>query len=338
MNFKELLGKKILVTDGAMGTLLQSAGLPEGMPPDLWAVEKPEIVKRVHMSYIQSGCNIITTDTFGANSLKLTPYGVTVDEVVTGAVSVALSAKSESGREDVFVALDIGPTGKLLKPMGDLEFEDAVELFAEVVRAGANAGADFVIIETMSDTYELKAAVLAAKENCTLPILCTVVFDEKGKLLTGADVETVVALLESLGVDAVGMNCGMGPSGMLPLVKRMSKVSSVPLIVNPNAGLPKTSDGKTYFDVTPSVFAETMIPVAEYASILGGCCGTTPEHIAALADAVKSIKITPVVEKNYTVVTSYATCVTIGDAPIIIGERRKRLERIYLTLMWDFPK
>ena len=321
MNFKDLLGKKILIADGAMGTLLQAAGLPEGYPPDLWAVENPETVKGVHLSYIKSGCNIITTDTFGANSLKLTPFGKTVEEVVTSAVSVALSAKSESGIEDVFVALDIGPTGKLLKPMGDLDFEDAIDLFAEIVRAGAKAGADVVIIETMSDAYELKAAVLAAKENCNLPILCTVVFDEKGKLLTGADVETVIALLESLGVDAVGMNCGMGPSGMLPLVKRISEVSSLPVIVNPNAGLPKTCGGKTYFDVTPDVFAEAMKPVAEYAAIMGGCCGTTPEHIAALADAVKGMEITPVTSKNHTFVTSYATCVDIGAAPVIIGER-----------------
>ncbi len=321
MNFREMLGKKLLIADGAMGTLLQSAGLPEGYPPDLWAVENPDKVKDVHLSYINRGANIITTDTFGSNALKLSPYGKSVEEVVTAAVSVAISAKAQSNKDDIFVALDIGPTGKLLKPMGDLDFEDAVELFSEIVRAGAKCGADAVIIETMSDTYELKAAVLAAKENCDLPILCTTVFDEKGKLLTGADVETVVALLESLGVDAIGMNCGMGPAGMLPLVKRISEVSSLPIIVNPNAGLPKTCDGKTYFDVTPDVFAHAMKPIASYASIMGGCCGTTPDHIGALATAVSGFDAPVISEKKETFVTSYATCVNLGDGPVIIGER-----------------
>ena len=321
MNLMDALGKRFLVTDGAMGTLLQAAGLPEGYPPDLWAIEKPEIIKGVHRSYLEAGCNIITTDTFGANSLKLAPYGKTVSEVVSAAVSAAREAIAESGREDAFVALDIGPTGKLLKPMGDLEFEDAVKLFSETVKAGAQSGADAVIIETMSDTYELKAAVLAAKESCSLPILCTMVFDEKGKLLTGADITSAVALLEAMGVDALGMNCGMGPGGMLPLVKKMSEVSSLPLIVNPNAGLPKTRAGKTFFDVTPEVFSETMKPILEYASVVGGCCGTTPEHIAELVKAVQCVAPPVLSDKGRTFVTSYANAVEIGDMPVIIGER-----------------
>ena len=316
-----LLKEKILIADGAMGTMLQDMGLPFGYAPDLWTVEEPEKVAAVHKRYIDAGCNIITTDTFGTNRLKMAEYGKDASQIAAAGVKLLKKTISESGRADVFAFLDIGPTGRLLKPMGDLDFSEAVSVFAETVKAGAEAGADGIIIETMSDLYELKAAVLAAKENSTLPVFCTMVFDEKGKLLTGADVETAAATLESLGADAIGLNCGMGPDGMLPIIRRMRKACSLPLIVNPNAGLPKTKDGKTYFDVTPEIFAKSMVEILEYAAIVGGCCGTTPEHIKALAEIVSGKAPNPIPEFNKTVVTSYAQCVEIGKKPVIIGER-----------------
>ena len=222
----------------------------------------------------------------------------------------------------MFIALDIGPTGKLLEPMGDLPFEKAVELFGEVVRYGAAAGADLVLIETMSDTYEAKAAVLAAKENCDLPVCITVTFDESGKLLTGGTVDVVVPLLEGLGVDALGMNCGLGPQQMIPIVRRMLEISSLPVIVNPNAGLPRTEHGKTVFDIGPEEFAGYMKEIAQMgAHVLGGCCGTTPDHIRRLIEATEKIPVCQPVPKHRTVVTSFSKAVEIGNKPVVIGER-----------------
>lgn len=222
----------------------------------------------------------------------------------------------------MFIALDIGPTGKLLEPMGDLPFEKAVELFGEVVRYGAAAGADLVLIETMSDTYEAKAAILAAKENCDLPVCITVTFDESGKLLTGGTVDVVVPLLEGLGVDALGMNCGLGPQQMIPIVRRMLEISSLPVIVNPNAGLPRTEHGKTVFDIGPEEFAGYMKEIAQMgAHVLGGCCGTTPDHIRRLIEATEKIPVCQPVPKHRTVVTSFSKTVEIGNKPVVIGER-----------------
>ncbi|MBP5301210.1 MAG: homocysteine S-methyltransferase family protein [Victivallales bacterium] len=232
-------------------------------------------------------------------------------------------AMRRTGRQDAFVVLDIGPTGKLLAPMGDLPFDRAVELFGEVVRLGASAGADVVLIETMSDSYEAKAAVLAAKENCDLPVLATMIFDQKGKLLTGGDVDSAVAMLEGLHVDALGVNCGMGPAQMRPIVERLAAVSSLPLIVNPNAGLPRSEDGRTVFDVGPEEFAAeidklcTDFPV----QVFGGCCGTTPEHIAREIAVVRKHSFRPAAPKNRTVVSSFSHAVEIGPKPVIVGER-----------------
>lgn len=319
--FAELLGKQMLFADGAMGTMLQNAGLPDGYPPDLWVLEQSEKVKEVHRAYIQSGCNIITTNTFGTNPIKLSPLGADTAEIASKAVRLVKEEISKSGRDDCFAALDIGPTGKLLAPLGDLNFEDAVKSFSETIKAGAQAGADLVLIETMSDTYELKAAIIAAKESCELPIVCTMVFGEDGKLLTGADIETAVSIADALGVSALGMNCGLGPDSMLPLVKKMKKVTSVPLIISPNAGLPKTENGRTYFDVSAVDFAEKMKEIASYASILGGCCGTTPEHIKELVKSCKDFMPPKSEEISGLTVCSYAQCVRIDEKPVIIGER-----------------
>ncbi|MBR3366946.1 MAG: homocysteine S-methyltransferase family protein, partial [Lachnospiraceae bacterium] len=237
-------------------------------------------------------------------------------------VRLVQEARRRAGREDAYIALDIGPTGKLLEPMGDLPFERAVELFGEVVRYGSAAGADLVLIETMSDSYEAKAAVLAAKENCDLPVCITVTFDGKGKLLTGGTVDSTVALLEGLHVDALGVNCGMGPDQMLPIVKRLTEVCSVPVIVNPNAGLPRTEGGRTVFNVGPEEFSLRMEEIAAMGvHVVGGCCGTTPEHIRLTAERVKRLPFKAPVRKGRTVVTSFSQCVEIGKVPVIIGER-----------------
>lgn len=317
--------------DGAMGTMLQDAGLPAGRLPDLWCLERPETVRAVHAAYLQAGSGIIKTNTFGSNPYKLAPYGVTTQQVVEAAVGIAKNAVAASAAEG-WVALDIGPTGKLLKPYGDLDFEEAVSLFAPLVKAGAKAGADCILIETMSDTYELKAAVLAAKENADLPIFATLIFDESGRLLTGGDIPAVVALLEGLGVDAFGFNCGMGPAQVAPLVDELLRYTSTPVIVNPNAGLPRYEAGVTVFDVSPAEFADQMAALAPKALYLGGCCGTTPAHIAAMTAACRNVPAAPVPEKTPLLISSYGRAVALDGDPVIIGERinptgKKRLQQ-----------
>lgn len=313
----EKLGKELLFFDGGMGTLLQEEGLRPGELPENWNIEKPEIIRNIHGAYAKAGSQILLTNTFGANKIKYhdTPY--TLKEIVEAAVKNVRSVS-----KDVVVALDVGPTGKLLKPMGDLAFEDAYETFREVMIYGEQAGAQMIHIETMSDTYELKAAVLAAKENTNLPVTATVIFDERGKLLTGGDVPSVVALLEGLRVDALGINCGMGPEQMLPILREIVQYTSLPIIVKPNAGLPKQKDGVTYYDVDPQQFAEALCEIVkEGACVIGGCCGTTPEHIRAMILACKDLEIVKPTWKNQTLVSSYGKTVEIGQVPIIIGER-----------------
>ena len=274
----DALKKNRLYFDGGTGTVLQHRGLKPGMPPEILNLESPELIETLHTEYLSSGADIIKTNTFGVNCLKYENYA----EYVKAALAIANRAKGES---DKFIALDIGPTGKMLKPLGDLDFEDAVEIFAKNIRAAEGLGADFVLIETMTDIYEAKAAVIAAKENTSLPIFVTVVFDESGKLLTGADVEAVVTTLEGLGVSALGVNCSLGPDKLLPIVEKMCEISSTPVIVNPNAGLPVQIDGETKFNVSPDEFASYMQKIASFgASVLGGCCGTTPEYIKALRE------------------------------------------------------
>lgn len=293
--------------DGGMGSMLN---LSAGELPEKLNINEPERVFAVHKGYADAGADFITANTFGANSLKYD----NVPELVKAAVELAKKAGKK-------VALDIGPTGKLLKPMGDLDFERAVELFSEVIEAGKD-GADVVIIETMSDSYELKAAVLAAKEHCDLPVIASMIFDENGRLLTGGDMRSACAMLEGLGADAVGINCGLGPKQMIELVKEMRENTSLPIIVMPNAGLPESVDGKTVYNVSPQEFAEDMLTIAKQGvSYLGGCCGTTPEHIRAMIELCKDIPDSIPERKTDTIVSSYSTAVTIGEKPVVIGER-----------------
>lgn len=305
------------ILDGGFGTMVQAAGLPPGKDPTDWNVENPAAVAAVHRAYAQAGSQVVMANTFGANRLKY--HGVhPLDELTTAAIRLA----RESGAEKV--ALDIGPSGRLLKPSGDLDFEEAYAAFAEQVRLGVAAGADLVIIETMGDTRELKSAVLAAKENAALPIWATVALGEDGKLLTGASAECVAELLEGLGVDAYGFNCGLGPDRMLPFVERLAKVSTRPIIVKPNAGMPQIVDGKTVFTVGPDEFAAHVRHLVDAgARIIGGCCGTTPAHMAAIASIVPSER-TPSSHRpdNLTRISSGLQVVDIHSHDgLVIGER-----------------
>ncbi|MCC2253462.1 homocysteine S-methyltransferase family protein [Ruminococcus sp. CLA-AA-H200] len=320
---RDRLGKELLYFDGGMGTLLQERGLAPGELPETWNIRHPDVVTEIHRKYIEAGSDIVLTNTFGANALKFHDDECSLEEIVSSAVGhVKRAAEEAAGGREVYTALDIGPTGKLLKPMGDLAFETAYNAFKEVMVLGERAGADLIHIETMSDTYELKAAVLAAKENTSLPVFATAIFDERGKLLTGADVPAVIALLEGLKVDALGINCGMGPEQMLPVLKQYLKYSSLPVIVKPNAGLPKQRDGQTYYDVSPEEFAQCMKEIAGMgACLIGGCCGTTPDHIRAMTELTRGMEAKIPEEKSYTVVSSYGQSVFLGEGSKIIGER-----------------
>ena len=330
---KDRLGKELLFLDGGMGTLLQEKGLAPGELPEIWNVTHPEEIKTIHRNYIEAGSDIVLTNTFGANALKFHSADCSLENIVKTSVRLVKEAADETDiaedaadmtgdRRTVYTALDIGPTGKLLKPMGDLAFETAYEAFREVMIWGEEAGADLIHIETMSDTYELKAAVLAAKENTSLPVFATVIYDERKKLLTGADIPSVIALLEGLRVDALGINCGMGPEQMLPILEDYAKYSSLPVIVKPNAGLPKQRDGQTWYDVDPVEFAGYMEKIVSMgACVIGGCCGTTPEHIKAMTDQCRGMEIVTPTEKEDTIVSSYGKSVFLGIGSKIIGER-----------------
>lgn len=318
MSFKEILGTRILFFDGAMGTQLQAAGLEPGQGSETWNLTHPEAVKAIHRAYLDAGADIILTNSFGANAVAY-PDSNEVKKLVTAAVTLAREAVEEAGHG--YVALDLSSTGRLLQPMGDLPFEQAVEGYAQAVRAGAEL-CDLIVIETMNDLYELKAAVLAAKENADKPIVASLIFDEKGKLLTGGDLAAAVALLEGLGVDVIGLNCGLGPVQMAGLLPRLRELSSLPLLVMPNAGLPHCEGGCTHFDITPEVFAREMVSLAQQGPwLLGGCCGTTPAHIAALVEACRDLTPAPIQPKHHTWVSSYARTVFFGEDPVPIGER-----------------
>ncbi|MCR5304637.1 MAG: homocysteine S-methyltransferase family protein, partial [Lachnospiraceae bacterium] len=309
-------------SDGAMGTELQKAGLKPGELPERMNVHSPEVVTGVHKSYLDAGSQIITTNTFGANGLKYKDEEL--QDVVTAAIDNARQAISTGDYgEDKYVALDIGPTGMLLEPLGNLGFEEAVEAFAKTVRAAGDKS-DIILIETMNDCLETKAAVLAAKENSKLPIFVTCTFDEHMKMMTGADPAAMTAMLEGLGVSVIGANCSLGPEQMVPVVRKFYERASVPVMLSPNAGLPRMENGNTFYDVSPEIFAEEMVGIAKAgARILGGCCGTTPEHIRAMRRAVTEMagEALPVEEKDLTVVSSYTHAVTFGDLPVLIGER-----------------
>lgn len=321
MNFLERLNTELLFFDGAMGTMLQKQGIQPGELPEIWNMTKEEVILQIHKSYLEAGCDILKSNTFGINPYKMKNCGYTCEALTAKGIQLARRAIAETGKE-AFVALDIGSLGKLLEPLGDLPFEEACNAFVPVCIAGEQAGADLCLIETMNDTYEIKAAVLAAKEHTSLPVIVTMVFDENGKLLTGGDMEAAVALLEGLRVDAIGLNCGFGPDVMKKFLPKLREITSLPIVVNPNAGLPVVVNGQTSFLVKPEEFASVMKEIAkDGASILGGCCGTTPEHIRALTEACRGMRPLQVTEKNRSVVSSYTQAVVFDSHPKIIGER-----------------
>lgn len=338
---QEIMQEEFLFFDGGYGTLLQAEGLKSGELPETWNVTNADKIEQIHYNYLLAGCNIIKTNTFGANSFKFKDEGeFSLKNLVEKAIDRARNAIGaiESGKrltgeplsdeekkaaaDTHYVALDIGPLGKLLKPLGDLDFEDAVKIFKKTIEIGAAYGVDLILIETMNDIYEAKAAILAAKESTSLPVFLTTAYDASGKLLTGANAKAVAAVAEGLGVDALGINCSLGPEQMMGTVAELAKYASVPLIVNPNAGIPRTENGKTVFDVTPDLFEQAMVEIAGLGGrILGGCCGTTPEHIGRMIAAVRKLTPVPLTFKEHTMIASYTHAVEFYGKPILIGER-----------------
>lgn len=283
-----LLKDKILVFDGAMGTVLQTKDVPSLVVPETLNITHSNVITTIHKEYIAAGADIITTNTFGANRFKAELANVPLKNIITSAIDNAKNAV-ENGK-DKFIALDIGPSGKVMKPYGTLDFDEAIEVFAEIIRL-ANDSTDLILLETFTDLYELKAAIIAAKENSSLPIFASMSFDEHGKTFFGATPETMVLTLEALGVSALGVNCSLGPKQLEPIVKKLTEISSIPVFVQPNAGLPVLRDGKTTFDVSPTEFAEYARSFVGYGvNVIGGCCGTTPAHIQEVKKLIANTK------------------------------------------------
>ena len=322
MNILDYMKDHLLVLDGGMGTLLQAAGLAPGELPERWNLTHPLTIRDIHRDYLRAGSHVINANTFGANLLKFSPEEL--ENIICTAVCNARMAQECAGVDHpTWVALDIGPCGKLLKPYGDLDFEEAVSLFAHTVRLGVKYGVDLITIETMNDSYETKAALLAAKENSDLPVIVTNAYGEDGKLMTGADPAAMVAMLEGMDADAIGLNCSLGPKQLRGVVAKLLAYASVPVVVKPNAGLPQSRDGKTVYDISPEEFADEMASmVADGVRAVGGCCGTTPEYIQRLVDKTSRINIKDVEKKPFGMVSSYTHAVCFADTrPVLIGER-----------------
>ena len=332
----DFLKNDILILDGAMGTVLQQRGLPPGGQPELLNLTEPELLDSVYQEYADAGSQVVYANTFGANGLKLQRTGHSVDEIVTAAVTIAKQAVAGLG---VRVALDMGPLGELLEPMGSLPFERAYELFREMAVAGEKAGADLVAIETMTDLYEAKAALLAVKENTDLPVLVTMSFDETGRTFTGCTVASMARTLEGLGADAVGLNCSLGPDKLAPLLAELCRNTRLPVVAKPNAGLPDPVDG--HYDMGPEAFVEALLPCLDAGvTIFSGCCGTSPEYICRLAQALNGKKPVP---RTYDAVSFVCSPVTPCrvDGVRVIGERinptgKKRFQQALLENDLDY--
>ncbi len=332
MSFRELLNKGPFFLDGGMGTLLQAEGLKPGEAPETWNLTHPDTITAIHRAYYEAGTNMVATNTFGVHPQRYDRD--TCEKMIRAAAACAEQARKEADcSHEMFIGMDIGPCGKLLKPLGPLDFEEAVRGFAEVIRIGASCGVDCIFLETMNDGAETRAALLAAKENCDLPVLVSNAYGADGKLMTGGSPESVVAMLEGLGADAVGVNCSLGPDALAPIVERYLAAASVPVLMKPNAGLPQEKDGKTFYNVLPDMFsAQIAALVPKGLRIMGGCCGTTPAYIAALKKAAGDLIPPPVEKKNHTVIASRGAVIELGKDPVIIGERinptgKKRLRK-----------
>ena len=332
MKLKELLRKGPFFLDGGMGTLLQEKGLKPGEAPEKWGMSHPEVITGIHRAYYEAGSDMILTNTFGVHPLR---YGLDECEAMirTAAACADRARREFNDGKERFIALDIGPCGRLLRPLGNLPFEEAVRGFAEVVRLGIQFGIDCIFIETMNDGAEARAALLAARENCELPVLVSNAYGADGKLMTGGTPESTAAMLEGLGADAAGVNCSLGPDALAPVVERYLAAASIPVLMKPNAGLPQEKDGKTVYNVGPEEFSRQIVPlIRKGLRIIGGCCGTTPDYIRAVKEASEGL-VPPVIEpKTRTVIASRGQTIELGKNPVIIGERinptgKKRLRK-----------
>lgn len=321
MKILDYLKDNRLYLDGGMGTLLQARGLCAGEMPETWNISHPDVICDIHREYYDAGANVVSTNTFGANGLKFS-HGE-LEKIIIAAVDNAKRARDLSASSQAkFIALDIGPLGRLLAPYGDLDFEDAVSLFSEVITIGALGGVDLIFIETMNDSYETKAALLAAKESCDLPVFVSNAYGADAKLMTGASPAAMVAMLEGLGANAIGANCSLGPAQLAPVVDELLKYASVPVLLKPNAGLPHVISGKTVYDVTPEAFADIMRGYAESGiCIMGGCCGTTPEYIKATVERTRDVAPKAIDKKDFSLISSYTHALDLSDGPVLIGER-----------------
>ena len=341
MNFKDYLKNHIVYLDGGIGTLLQAGGLKPGEYPERWNLSHHDVIIDIHKAYFDAGSNVVCTNTFGANCLKFADDEL--EQIIKAAVANAKKAREQSVQKgEKFIALDIGPSGKLLKPLGDLDFEDAVNVFSKTVKFGVKYGVDLIIIETMNDSYETKAALLAAKENSNLPVIVSNAYGEDGKLMTGAAPAAMVAMLEGMGADAIGANCSLGPRQLRGVAEELLQKASVPVILKPNAGLPKSINGKTVFDVTVDEFSDEVAAlVKKGVRVVGGCCGTTTEYIASLYSKTSELAPVPIADKKITVVSSYTHAIEFGESPILIGERinptgKKRFKQALLENDIDY--
>ena len=321
MLIKEYLKENLIFLDGGMGTMLHESGLKAGELPERFNVTNANVVTSIHKAYYDAGSNVVSTNTFGANILKFSKEELEV--IIKSAVLNAKTAREQSkGTQEKWIALDVGPTGRMLAPYGDLDFESAVNVFKETIELGVKYGVDLILIETMTDSYETKAAVVAAKEVCSLPIFVSNAFLEEGKLMTGANPFSLVTMLEGLGVDAIGANCSFGAKQLTPIIEKYLEHSSIPVIVQPNAGLPKVENGKTIYDVTETEFSKDVCSlIKKGVRIVGGCCGTTPNHIQELVKSAKGLTAKPITKKSVSAISSYTHAVEFDKTPVLIGER-----------------
>ena len=334
------LGKELLIFDGAMGTQLQNAGLSAGDIPEELNIDRPDLLRSIHKNYLKAGADFITTNTFGCNRLKMEEAKYEAKDMLLAAVENARVARTEAGREDdSYIVLDIGPIGQLLEPMGTLTFDEAYDIILEQVETVKDQ-VDLVLFETMSDLYEVKAGVLAVKEHTDLPVFVTMTFEQNGRTLSGNDPETFINVAEGLGVDALGVNCSLGPDELKPIIDEILEKASIPVMLQPNAGLPCLEHGETHYHVTPEEYVESMKDyMARGAAIVGGCCGTTPEFIGKLAEAAPKAVAERTVEKK-TRVSSQTQTVTFGDHVIVCGERlnptgKKKMKKALLEERYD---
>ncbi len=350
MDFKEYLKDNFVILDGGMGSLLQKRGLLPGQKPETFNLLHPEVVIGIHREYYDAGSNVVNANTFGANPFNY-PDDEELEKVIVAGINCVREAARQSDeasegsrKRPKFVSLDIGSLGQLLEPYGQLPFEDAVAAFAKIVKIGAAAGADLVSVETMNDCLETKAALLAVKENCDLPVIVTDAFDANGQLMTGATPSAMTAMLEGMGADAIGTNCSVGPRQLRGVMEEFLKVSSTPIVFKPNAGLPRVENGETVFDVTVDEFAEEVImQMKAGVRVVGGCCGTTPEYIKKITDllAANALKPVAITEKKLSVVSSYTHAVYFDNDPILIGERinptgKKRFKQALIDHDMDY--